>query len=262
MSDRKPLAVPIPGITAPSPAWAELADLTPARIALGRSGVSLPTREVLSFGLAHARARDAVHAELDVATLKDELGAGGWATIEVASAALSRAAYLARPDWGRKLDETSRGKLAALPEQNQQPDLVIVLSDGLSALALQKHGARLLAALKPKLGELRIAPIVIATQARVALSDEIGERMGARIAASLIGERPGLSTPDSLGVYLTAGPRVGRSDAERNCISNIHGAGLGYEAAAAQIAMLIRAAHTSGISGVGVAKRIAGPQPS
>jgi len=258
MSDsRKPLAVPAPGVIEPSPAWAELAGLTPARVALGRSGVSLPTREVMSFGVAHARARDAVHAELDVAKLQEELAADGWTTIEVASAATTRAAFLARPDWGRKLDDESGQKLAALPRE--KPDLVFVLSDGLSALALHAHAVQLLRALKPKLADLRIAPIVIATQARVALSDEVGQLLGARIAVSLIGERPGLSTPDSLGAYLTAGPRVGRSDAERNCISNIHGAGLSYETAAAQIAALIRTAHSSGISGVSLGKWLAPP---
>ena len=256
MSDRKPLVAATPGVTEPSPAWSQIADLTPARIALGRSGVSLPTREVLAFGLTHAKARDAVHAALDVAALREQLGAAGWQTLEVTSAAASRAAYLARPDWGRKLDPSSREAIAALPRV--RPDLVIVLSDGLSALALQTHAAPLLAALKSKLGDLRLAPIVIATQARVALSDEVGELMGARVAASLIGERPGLSTPDSLGAYLTAGPRTGRSDAERNCISNIHGAGLSYEAAATQIAALVRVAHTSGVSGVGLANRLAG----
>jgi ethanolamine ammonia-lyase small subunit len=175
----------------------------------------------------------------------------------VRSAAQTRAAFLVRPDWGRKLDDESKKKLAAIPRE--KPDLVFVLSDGLSALALHSHALPLLRALKPMLGDLRIAPIVIATQARVALSDEVGQLLGARIAVSLIGERPGLSTPDSLGAYLTAGPRVGRSDAERNCISNIHGAGLIYETAAAQIVALIRTAHGSGISGVGLAKRLAPP---
>ncbi len=181
----------------------------------------------------------------------------GWTTLEVASAATTRAAYLARPDWGRKLDDASRAKLAGFPRDRR--DLVFVLSDGLSALALQKHAVPLLRALKPMLADLRIAPIVIATQARVALADEVGQWLGARIAASLIGERPGLSTPDSLGVYVTAGPRVGRSDAERYCVSNIHDAGLSYEAAATQMAALIRAAQISGISGVGLAKRLAAP---
>ncbi|TDU30817.1 ethanolamine ammonia-lyase light chain [Panacagrimonas perspica] len=261
MSDqKKPLAVPVPGVIEPSPAWAELAGLTPARVALGRSGVSLPTREVMSFGVAHARARDAVHAELDVAKLREELAADGWTAIEVTSAATTRTAFLARPDWGRRLDDESNKKLAAIPRE--KPDLVFVLSDGLSALALHSHASRLLRTLKPKLADLRVAPIVIATQARVALSDEVGQFLGAGIAVSLIGERPGLSTPDSLGAYLTADPRVGRSDAQRNCISNIHGAGLSYETAAAQIEALIRTAHASGVSGVTLAKRLAAPRES
>lgn len=255
MSDTaKPLALPAAGVSAPSQAWAELADLTPARVALGRSGVSLPTRELMSFGVAHARARDAVHAELEVSQLKQALAAEAWSVIEVGSAAPTRAAFLARPDWGRKLDAASRQRLASVAEGD--PDLVFVVSDGLSALAVHSHVAPLLRALKPKLDGLRLAPLVVATQARVALSDEVGQLLGARIAVSLIGERPGLSTPDSLGAYLTAGPRVGRSDAERNCISNIHGAGSSYETAATQIAALIRVARIAGISGIGLAKRL------
>lgn len=251
------------GISAPSPAWAELADLTPARVALGRAGVSLPTREVLSFGLAHAQARDAVHAELEIDRLKQELSADGWETIEVASAAPTRAAYLARPDWGRKLGDESAQALSA--QGATGADLVLVVSDGLSALAVHRHAVKLLRALRPKLDGLKLAPLVIATQARVALADEIGERLGARMAVSLIGERPGLSTPDSLGVYLTAAPKVGRHDAERDCISNIHARGIGYEQAAKQMAALIRASLAQGVSGVALAKQakavVAPPQP-
>lgn len=241
------------GLSPPSPAWAELADLTPARVALGRAGVSLPTREVLSFGVAHAQARDAVHAELDVEKLAQELAADGWQTLHVASAAPTRAAYLARPDWGRKLGEESQKSLAGRPAAPS--DLVFVVSDGLSALAVHRHAATLLRSLRPKLDGLRFAPLVIATQARVALADEIGERIGARMAVSLIGERPGLSTPDSLGVYLTAAPKVGRHDAERDCISNIHAAGASYEQAATQMAVLIGASLARGASGVALAKR-------
>jgi ethanolamine ammonia-lyase small subunit len=216
--------------------------------------VSLPTREVLSFGVAHARARDAVHAELEVPKLERELRHDGWSEIlEVASAATTRAAYLARPDWGAELDDKSRRRLEGRPRT--EADLVFVVSDGLSAFAVHSHAAKLLRALKPKLEGLRVSPLVIATQARVALTDEVGQLLGARVAACLIGERPGLSTPDSLGVYLTAGPRVGRSDAERNCISNIHAAGSSYEQAAVQMAALIRAALASGLSGVSASRR-------
>lgn len=239
----------------PAPAWAELADLTPARVALGRSGVSLPTRELLSFGLAHARARDAVHTALDTAQLRAVLEAQAWRVIEVASSAPDRAAYLARPDWGRRLSAASEARLiqCVAMESNDipaRPDLVLVLSDGLSSAALHAHALPLLTALRSRLDGLRVAPLVIATQARVALSDAVGEHFGARLAVNLIGERPGLSSPDSLGVYVTAAPRVGRCDAERWCLSNIHGAGLGYKEAAAQLAVLIASALRSGRSGV------------
>jgi ethanolamine ammonia-lyase small subunit len=221
-----------------------LRSLTPARVALGRSGVSASTSDVLSFGLAHAQARDAVHAALDVPVLRDALGAWGHDAIEVASAAPDRAAYLARPDWGRRLDPASRDRM-----KSASCEVLIVLGDGLSATAVQRHAPALLAALVPRLSDRKLGPLVIATQARVALADEIGECLGAKLVAMLIGERPGLSSPHSLGAYLTANPRRGRSDAERNCVSNIHGAGLGYEQAAAQIAAVMDAGLTAGVTG-------------
>lgn len=227
--------------------WRDLSALSPARIGLGRSGVSLPTREILSFGLAHARARDAVHDPLDVPSLRAQLEADAWNVTAVWSEVPDRAAYLARPDWGRRLSEDS---IAQLKPDCGEVDLVFVLSDGLSAAAVHHHAAALLRALRPRLADLRIGPMVIATQARVALADEIGERLCARMVACLIGERPGLSSPDSLGVYLTWAPRVGRSDAERNCVSNIHAAGLGHEQAATQIEGLIRAAMSLRVTGV------------
>ena len=238
-------------VTEVAAAWAELAALTPARVALGRSGVSLPTREVLGFGLAHARARDAVHAQLDVAALRTMLEADGLSVVEVRSRAPDRAAYLARPDWGRRLDEPSQVDLAKLASEIGV-DLVFVLSDGLSATAVQTHVPPLLRSVLPRLAHLRIASCVIATQARVALADEIGEILRARVAVSLIGERPGLSSPDSLGIYLTAQPRIGRSDAERQCISNIHAAGLGYAQAAVSLCALIASALSTGTSGVAI----------
>jgi ethanolamine ammonia-lyase small subunit len=226
--------------------WAALRRHTAARIALGRSGASLPTREVLAFEQAHAQARDAVLAPLDVAALRAALETEQWPVLEVRSRAPDQAAYLARPDWGRRLAPDS---LAALPEGGGA-DLALVLSDGLSAVALQRHATPLLRALRPLLGSLSIAPLVIARHARVALADEVGERLGARVVVSLIGERPGLSSPDSLGAYLTHAPRVGRSDAERNCVSNIRPQGLGYAEAAAQLAALLGAALHAGCSGV------------
>ena len=234
---------------APPDPWLELRKRTAARIALGRSGSSLPTREVLAFDLAHARARDAVHAALDAEGLAAELVRAGWPVLQVRSRAEQRDAYLARPDWGRRLHAESAALLAG---QAPGADVVFVLSDGLSAEAVQRHTPPLLAALKPLLADLRIAPLLIATQARVALADEAGELLNARLAVSLIGERPGLSAADSLGAYLTYGPRIGRTDAERNCISNIRPDGLGYQAAAGQLAALVRAALRQSLSGVGL----------
>ncbi|MDQ0463252.1 ethanolamine ammonia-lyase small subunit [Caulobacter ginsengisoli] len=217
--------------------WAELRARTPARIALGRAGPALPTKAVLDFALDHARARDAVHAAVDWDALAGQLALP---TVRVASAAPDRATYLRRPDLGRKLAEGER--LRPAPQ-----DFLLVIADGLSAAAVQAHAAPLIAALP---ADLRTGPVVLASQARVALGDEIGERMGARMVAVLIGERPGLSSPDSLGVYLTYEPRVGRTDAERNCISNIRPQGLGYEAAAARLTWLVREALKRRLTGV------------
>ncbi len=228
--------------------WPELARLTPARVALGRSGTSLPTRQWLDFGLARARARDAIDQPLDLAHLQRELEHDGWPWLVVCSRAPDRQAYLARPDWGRRLHADGRARLDAA--RQGACDLAVVISDGLSSAAIHAHARSLLRALRPHLNDLRWAPLVIATQARVALADEVGEVLGARMALSLIGERPGLSSPDSLGIYLTATPRVGRHDAERDCISNIHAAGLGYAEAAEQAARLVRAGLQRGRSGV------------
>lgn len=249
--DRRPGTVG--PVIEPAPSWSELAARTPARIALGRSGVSLPTREILGFGLAHARARDAVHEALDLSLLCGQLEQHGWPVEQVASRAPDRRAYLARPDWGRRLDQASDARLRAKSAgggTRPAVDLLLVLGDGLSARAVQMHALPMLQALRPTLAGLRLAPLVIATQARVALADEIGERYGAGMVAILIGERPGLSSPDSLGVYLTANPRVGCVDAERVCISNIHAAGLSYQQAAVQVAQVIATGLREGRTGV------------
>ena len=238
--------------------WQSLRQYTAARIALGRSGSSLPTREVLDFGLAHAQARDAVHLPLDVAALQSQLQADGWDVITLTSRATDRAAYLAHPDWGRRLHDDAlplldAARSAAAPRIDADDvafDVAFVISDGLSSTAVQCHAAPLLQALRPLMADLRIAPIVIATQARVALSDEVGQRLQARIAVSLIGERPGLSSPDSLGAYLTYAPRIGNTDEVRNCISNIRPQGLVLTQAAQQIAALLRAALQAQRSGV------------
>lgn len=222
--------------------WSELSRLTAARIALGRAGSSLPCRETLRFALAHAQARDAVHTPLDAAALAGELAADGHRAIDIRSAAGSRAEYLQRPDLGRRLDEASRARLLA--ETGKGCDLLILIADGLSSRAPALHAAPLLRELLPRVREmgLSVGPLLIAREARVALGDEAGEIMGARMTAMLIGERPGLSSPDSLGLYLTAAPHAGRSDAERNCISNVRPDGLPYPLAAFKLAWLIDAA--------------------
>ena len=231
----------------PADPWTALRVHTPARIALGRSGASLPTRELLAFGIAHAQARDAVHTALDVAALRGGLAGFGLPIVEVRSAAPNRAAYLARPDWGRRLDPASAAALSAV---TPSMDVLFVIADGLSAVAAHRHAAPLLAATLPRLDGLALGSLVIATQARVALADAVALGLGARLVVSLIGERPGLSAPDSLGAYVTCAPQPGTTDAERNCLSNIRPEGLGYDAAAQQLAALIRSALAAGRSGV------------
>jgi len=233
---------------APDPSLA-LRAFTRARVGLGRSVDSLPTRELLAFGLAHAQARDAVHAALQPETLAAELGAAGFAVQSVRSAAVDRPSYLRRPDLGRRLDAAGRAALAAA-RPAPPPQAVLVLGDGLSARAVHTHGVPVLCEIRRLLGGWRLGPVVIAQQSRVALGDEIGELLGAELVAMLIGERPGLSSPDSLGIYLTWAPRVGRMDAERNCISNIRREGLDYASAARLLVHLMHAARRDRLTGV------------
>lgn len=229
--------------------WERLRRLTPARIALGRTGDSLPTEALLDFGVAHAAARDAVHRELDVTVLKERLVALERPIVEVESAATDRPTYLRRPDFGRRLSEASR---TLLEQRNSLgfPGIVFVLSDGLSALAIERHALPLLEEALPRVADFSVAPLVIARQARVALGDEIGALWHARFVVVLIGERPGLSSPDSLGIYLTYEPHVGRQDAERNCISNVRPQGLSYAHAARKLEFLLRAGQHLGATGV------------
>ena len=228
--------------------WTELRRLTPARIALGRVGDGLPTAAHLDFQAAHAAARDAVHATLDVAAVQTALAADGIDSVAVRSAAPDRATYLLRPDLGRRLPRADVAALPSVPGAVQ-----FVVCDGLSAIAVERHAAALLATVVPRLRALRlVAPVVIAQQGRVALGDEIGGVMGAAAVAVLIGERPGLTTADSLGVYLTWQPRLGRLDSERNCISNIHPAGLPVPQAAAKLLWLIEAMYRLQLTGVGL----------
>jgi ethanolamine ammonia-lyase small subunit len=235
---------------APHDPWLFLADRTIARIARGRTGASLPTREVLAFDLAHAQARDAVHARVDRAKLASALGRSSLTTLEVESQAVERQDYLRRPDAGRRLSEISAARLSAAT--GRRCDLAVVIGDGLSAAAVDAHAATFMSEFAPlaaKLG-LVMGPIVLAEGARVALGDIVGATLGARLSVVLIGERPGLSAADSLGVYLTYDPKAGRNDSERNCISNIRPDGLPPAAAARKLAWLINAAFTRKLTGV------------
>ncbi len=244
--------------------WAGLRQFTDARIALGRSGVSLPTAPQLAFQLAHAQARDAVHRGFDVACLADGLAAA-WPDapppcVLLHSAAADRSQYLQRPDLGRRLDAASlevlsqlyRPAFADARAQERPYDLALVVADGLSALAIEQNAAPFLYALHQRLaGEgWRVAPLCIAQQARVAIGDDIGQALGAKAVVVLIGERPGLSSPDSMGLYLTWMPRVGLSDASRNCISNVRPAGLAYADAAFKLHYLLTQARQRQLSGV------------
>lgn len=254
-------AAPAAPVT-PDP-WLTLRRLTGARIALGRAGVSLPTAAHLAFQLDHARARDAVHLPLERSALHAALAqVSGRDVLDLHSAAADRLEYLQRPDLGRRLDDASRAVLAArtaaaaagTPADAAAAapgcDVAFVIVDGLSARAVHAHAAALLAALLPRLDGWMPGPLVLVEQGRVAIGDEIGAALGARLVVVLIGERPGLSSPDSLGLYLTWAPRPGRSDAERNCISNVRPAGLGYAAAAHRLAHLMNEARRRGLSGV------------
>ncbi len=233
--------------------WQALRRYTNARIALGRAGDSLPTDAMLAFQLDHARARDAVHLPFDSAGVAQQLQAHGYEVIQVQSAAPSRDVYLKRPDLGRRLDARSRQALEQRARAtNQTYDAAFVIADGLSALAVHQHAVPLLLRVVPALGGLgwRIAPIVVAAQGRVALCDEIGALLRAEQVAIAIGERPGLSVADSLGVYLTFAPHVGRTDADRNCISNLHPHGLSYDAAQQTLLYLMSQARRLKLTGV------------
>jgi len=231
--------------------WEALRQHTAARIALGRVGASLPTAEVLRLGLAHAMARDAVHTPLDLAALRQALQADGWQPQAVRSQASSRQSYLLRPDLGRRLHPDDADRLRQYAGPMPGCELAVVVADGLSGAAVQQHAAPLLTALKQHLQtDWANTPLVLAEQGRVALGDEIGGLLGARLVAVLIGERLGLSSPASLGVYLTFAPRVGRMDSERNCLSNVRPEGLDYPQAAHKLAWLCRAALHGQLTGV------------
>jgi ethanolamine ammonia-lyase small subunit len=228
----------------------DLGDLTPARVGLGRTGASMPTQALLAFTLDHARARDAVHAAFDAAAIISGLHDVGLDALDVRSRAVNRKDYLRRPDLGRLLDPASQHLLTG--QASGPCRLAVVVGDGLSPSAVNAHAVELIRILIPYLASdaIEIDRAVVASGARVALGDEIGAILGARMIVMLIGERPGLSASDSLGAYLTFAPQIGLTDAQRNCVSNIHGAGLDYREAALRIAWLIRESLARKISGV------------
>ncbi|SDR40022.1 Ethanolamine ammonia-lyase light chain [Rhizobiales bacterium GAS191] len=222
---------------------------TPARIALGRTGTGQPTAASLRFMMDHARARDAVHAALDFNAIAQSPRSLGWSVVHVRSAATDRAQYLRRPDLGRSLSRAGRFDLES---KAQGSDVVIVAADGLSASAIYSNLLPVLDHLRPLLlaRGREIGPLVLVEQGRVAIGDEIGELLDAKLVVVLIGERPGLSSADSLGAYITWRPRIGTMDSSRNCISSIRLAGLLPDEAAMQIADVIDAAFVHSATGV------------
>ncbi|WP_341988987.1 ethanolamine ammonia-lyase subunit EutC [Azorhizobium sp. AG788] len=238
-------------MSTPRDPWSAFSRHTPARIALGRTGASLPTAEVLKFAFAHAKARDAVHTPFDAAATGVQVRELGFETLDVTSGAVARDIYLRRPDLGRRLSPESRAALAARAPSGPI-DLALVMADGLSSAAVHAQAVPFLAALQPWITQegWKTSPVVIAREARVALGDEVGALLNARAVLVMIGERPGLSSPDSLGLYLTFQPQVGCSDAQRNCISNVRVDGLSHAAAAFKLAWLLKEAFRRSLTGV------------
>jgi ethanolamine ammonia-lyase small subunit len=237
----------------PQNPWLELRRLTPARIALGRTGTSMPTGAQLDFQFAHAQARDAVHLPFDHAGLGAQLAERGRESVLLHSAATDRNSYLQRPDLGRKLSDESAQTLRAYAQAHPGGvDLAIVVADGLSALAVHRHTMPFLERMEEQITaeDWSVSPVILVEQGRVAVADEIGERLGAKMVVILIGERPGLSSPDSLGLYFTYNPKVGLTDAYRNCISNVRLEGLSYGMAAHRLLYLMREACRRQLSGV------------
>lgn len=234
-------------------AWRQLRSLTSARIALGHAGTSLPTAAQLDFQFAHAQARDAVHLPFDHAALTKQLQTRQRDTLTVHSSATDRHVYLQRPDLGRRLSAESAEQLSAYAHDHPEGfDLALVVADGLSSLAVQRHSLTML----ERIDELAraegwsLAPVVLVEQGRVAIADEVGQLLKARMVVILIGERPGLSSPDSLGLYFTFAPRIGLNDAARNCISNVRLEGMSYPMAAHKLLYLMREAWKRQLSGV------------
>ena len=233
--------------------WQQLRNLTPARIALGRAGTSMPTRAQLDFQFAHAQARDAVHLAFDHAALSAGLRLRQRHSLLLHSAAENRDTYLQRPDLGRRLSAESAELLRQQRTANPAGyDLALVVADGLSALAVHRHALPMLERIEEQAAAegWSLAPVTLVSQGRVAVADEVAERLGARMVVILIGERPGLSSPDSLGLYFTYAPKVGLTDAYRNCISNVRLEGLSYAMASHRLLYLMREACRRQLSGV------------
>ena len=245
----------------PSPdPWANLRTFTDARIAIGRTGTAEPLRASLDFKLAHAHARDAVHSALDLDKLRAQFQTFQLPVLTLHSQAKDRLTYIQRPDFGRCLDVVSHNELATLSTQAQTSarlnacDVALIFADGLSATAINEHAFPLLQLLIPRLQNLnlKIAPLSIIEQGRVAIGDEVGALLNAQLAVIFIGERPGLSSPDSMGAYLTYAPKIGTTDEARNCVSNIRTRGLVYAAAVEKIVYLIEASLRLKLTGVGL----------
>ena len=232
--------------------WRALTRYTQARIGLGRAGSSVPTQALLEFQLAHAQARDAVRQAFDAVALQRNLSRDGREALRLHSAAPDRLTYIQRPDLGRILNDASKASLEGRERPSPPYDAVLIVADGLSALAVERHAVPSLQLLIPKLEDAQwsLAPICVVEQGRVAIGDEIGALLNASLSVILIGERPGLSSPDSLGIYLTWDPLPGRSNAQRNCISNVRPQGLSYELAAHKLFHLMTAARQRRLSGV------------
>jgi ethanolamine ammonia-lyase small subunit len=240
-----------PLIIPPDP-WASLKAFTPARIALGRTGTAIPLQEVLQFRLAHAHARDAVHSLLDTTAVIVQLQHLQLPVNLLQSSATGRQEYLQRPDKGRRLDTASADLLSSIADDTPQQSIAIILTDGLSATAINHHAGPLLELLIPMLQQagITITPVSLVQQGRVAIGDEIGSLLKTSLSVVLIGERPGLSSPDSLGIYLTWQPRIGLTDEARNCISNVRPGGLSFKSAADKLFYLIQESLRLQLSGV------------
>jgi ethanolamine ammonia-lyase small subunit len=248
----------LPALITATP-WEGLRNFTDARIALGRAGVSQPTASHLAFQLAHAQARDAVHLALDTHGMAASLASLGLPTLMLQSQAVDRATYLQRPDLGRRLDTSSLETLALWQSSitAQSFDVAFVVVDGLSPLAIHQNALPFVSVMLQRLSNdevntWTVAPVAVVSQGRVAVGDEVGEQLRANIVAVLIGERPGLSSPNSMGLYITWHPKVGITDAARNCISNVRPAGLSVDAAALTLHQLLTQVRAKRLTGVGL----------